>query len=486
MSEAIQYRHAPRPVLPWMGSKEPLLDSIAKFYPAETSGCLSLFGGGLAVPLHVLHSVETGMLRLVDKDGKPADKAHFRITDILQDVVDFHNHVKSDCRSLILAIGFIIECFYDDASGITPRESYAKLKRDYNAELGKTSVVRSAQFYVLMQLCWYHAYRVDSQGAFVASFQERRTCRLESDTKANMYRVSALLRKYDVVIECASFESAREFDNDYILLDVDPPYFDVGTTSEATTYSAPLTHEQQELLVRMVKERPNRRFVMTQSNTEWIKAHFPQDDYQVVEVGVEVLISNAPKVSTNIKQESLPSPTRAPISAIPLPVPASVPVPAASQYKVTEEVAIGCSTSDVSQTGDHGGQKGESQPVQVKQEISCNHAAQATINAVRCTDAPVQASMMRTLTTAAATAAAALLATPIGDGRCMALTDKNARCRNGQRCVRCNQRGDTLGVCAVHLKKGRQDLDPDMGVRGWVDLRGGVHLLPPGQRQWVP
>ena len=490
-SSAVQYRNSPRPVLPWLGSKEPFLESFTPYYPAEVSGCLSLFCGGMAVLLDLLHKIETGSIKLVDQDGKPAERGSFRVTDVVQDVIHFYNHLKYDWRSLVLSIAFVIECLYDDPTADTLTHSYAKLKGQYNAEQGKTSIMRSAQFWVLMQLCWYHAYRVDSQGAFVAPFQQRSTCRLDKEAKDNMYRVSALLRKYDVQIECASFESARQFDNDYMLLDVDPPYIDAGTKSQATAYSAPLTDEQQELLVRMVKERPRRRFIMTQSNTEWVKGHFPQEDYQVVEVDNEVIITNAPKEGALLLNPVVAAvyPTLPPVPEAAVVAPNSTPAPVAS-HDTVEDVGAALSAKDeAAGDGQQVERKSESQATPpARPEVRCRHAVQHTTTPVHNGDTSARVSVCVAATgpTSAAVGAAIQLATPAGDGRCMALTDKNARCRNGRKCVRCNQRGDRLEVCTIHLKKGRQDLDPDVGLRGWVDIQGGTHFLPPGQRQWVP
>ncbi len=477
MSAGPHYRHAPRPVLHWMGNKEHLLHSIKSYCPKQISGCLSLFAGCMVILFSVLHMVETGAVKLVDEVGQPATRALFRATDVNKAVIDFHLHLMSDCRGLIRAIDFLVECFNDTGAGLTRKDSYAKLRQDYNAGMGTTSVMRSAQFYLLMRLCWYHAYREDSHGLFTASFQERHQCYLDDGAKANMYRVSALLRKYDVQLVCGSFETARAWDDDHKLLDIDPPYIQDDIKCDATSYSAPLTHQQHELVVEIAKARPNRRFVLTQSNTGWVKMQFPPQEYCVEEVGTELLISNAPNEEAKEEVEAL------------LPQPPSQAVPS---YVVQCEVK---EDNPVAHLGE--GENNIAQPViEVPQPI-CQPLLSA-IEAVRVEaddglvpTAPVSPALVSVAVfpippaPAPAPAPVVVLARPY-DRNCVALTAKGTRCTFRHKLVRNNQRGDQLGLCTCHLKVGSPDADPHKGLRGWVGVNDEKHFLPVGQRQWVP
>jgi hypothetical protein len=140
---------------------------------------------------------------------------------------------------------------------------------------------------------------------------------------------------------CASFETARAYDDDFKLLDVDPPYLEDDIKRGATSYGAPLTHQQHELIVEIVKERPNRRFILTQSNTTWTKTAFPWTHYQVEEIDAALLISNA--IKDEVKGE-ISLPLRTPLKHFPWhlsqPIPASS-VQADSMSEVTVEALDG-------------------------------------------------------------------------------------------------------------------------------------------------
>ena len=476
MSAGPHYRHAPRPVLHWMGNKEHLLDSIKCYCPKQISGCLSLFPGCMVILFSVLHMVETGAVKLVDEVGQPATRALFRATDVNKAVIDFHHHLRSDCRGLIRAIDFLVECFNDTGAGLTRKDSYAKLRQDYNAGMGTTSVMRSAQFYLLMRLCWYHAYREDSHGLFTASFQERHQCCLDNAAKANMYRVSALLRKYDVQLVCGSFETARAWDDDHKFLDIDPPYIQDDIKCDATSYSAPLTHQQHELLVEFAKARPNRRFVLTQSNTEWVKMQFLPPQFQVEEVGAELLISNALNNNEEVKEEEQEEAL--------LPHPPTQAVPSCSvQCEVKEDNPVN--------PGQHLSQPASEVPQLLCEPVqSAIEPARAEAGEELVPQAPVSSVAVLPVppplpVPASAPAPVVVLALPFGH-RCMAITKQGKRCSFRQKLVRSNQRGDQLGLCACHLKVCSADADPHKGLREYIDANGVVHALPVGQRQWVP
>ncbi len=98
--------------------------------------------------------------------------------------------------------------------------------------------------------------------------------------KANLYRVSQLLNKFNVKLVYTSYESSPSLDALSVTY-VDPPYY--GMRSEYTVEGFSL--EQQEALARWVKALPG-PFIMSQSNHAWVDRTFPGPSFHVETVPV--------------------------------------------------------------------------------------------------------------------------------------------------------------------------------------------------------
>ena len=228
--------------------------------------------GGASVLLALLHAIDCGTTALTD----PSSPC-IRAADANRDIVDFHTHAKTRPTKLAACIQHYCDLFNQGKTEALRRTRYYEFRDSFNRE-SKGTVARSALLWVLMRQCWMKRFRVNGKGHMMTSYGYRgRDLVLD---KANLYRVSHLLNKFNVELVYTSYESSPSLDALAITY-VDPPYY--GMKSEYTVEG--FSVEQQEALARWVKALPG-SFIMSQSKHTWVDRTFPSPLFHVETVAV--------------------------------------------------------------------------------------------------------------------------------------------------------------------------------------------------------
>ena len=228
--------------------------------------------GGASVLLALLHAIDCGTIALTD----PSSPC-IRAADANRDIVDFHTHAKTRPTKLAACIQHYCDLFNQGETEALRRTRYYEFRDSFNRE-SKGTVVRAALLWVLMRQCWMKRFRVNGRGHMMTSYGYRRRDLMLD--KANLYRVSHLLNKFNVKLICTSYENSPSLDALAITY-VDPPYY--GMKSEYTVEG--FSVEQQEALASWVKALPG-TFIMSQSNHPWVDRTFPSPLFYVETVAV--------------------------------------------------------------------------------------------------------------------------------------------------------------------------------------------------------
>lgn len=220
-----------RPFLKWVGGKTQLLPEIDRHLPIElTSGNIQRyiepFLGGGAVFFHAAQRYK------IDK---------FVLSDANPDLVLAYRTVQQHVDQLIDLLSGLEEKYLRLDECARSRFFY-EVRDSFNLNRNKIDpeaysrawLQRAAHLIFLNKTCFNGLYRVNSAGAFNASFGK-----YESPTicdEQNLRNVSALLSKAEILL--GDFENTRRYAGRNAFVYLDPPYRPLSETANFTSYSA--------------------------------------------------------------------------------------------------------------------------------------------------------------------------------------------------------------------------------------------------------
>ena len=246
-----------RPFLKWVGGKGQLLERLDESFPlqlkrGELDTYIEPFVGGGAVLFHITQRYSVS--RIIIADTNP-------------DLIATYRTIQKRPKQLA-ALLRDLEIEYIKLSEKQRSVFYYGVRQEFNSTRniqGAVSIERAAQMIFLNKTCFNGLFRVNSSGAFNASFGKYvnpRICDQE-----NLHRVSDVLK--DVEILLGDFQKVHEFADENSFVYLDPPYRPLTETANFTGYSAEtFTQLDQQRLAKFCKSLSRTQAFVLMSNSD--------------------------------------------------------------------------------------------------------------------------------------------------------------------------------------------------------------------------
>ena len=270
-----------KPFLKWVGGKTQLLDNIRARVPGRINNYHEPFLGGGSVLLAVLTLREEGKLKI---DGRVyASDLNSNLIELYKAVQNdkdrLFNHIREFMSTYSSIIGETViraPATHDEA--MTSKESYYYwLRARYNT-MSEPSIEKSALFMVLNKTCFRGIYREGPNGFNVPFGHYKRTPSVI--TRSDLDAISALIK--DVEFKVCDFEESLSSvqSDDFIYLD--PPYVQETSTSFVGYTSKGFGPEQHKALFSCIHKLKGPKFVMSNSNTKYVRESFKDYKHEVL------------------------------------------------------------------------------------------------------------------------------------------------------------------------------------------------------------
>ena len=251
---------AARPFLKWAGGKRQLLPRIRRFYPADFDRYWEPFLGSGAVFFDL------------SSRGQLAPRA-VRLADSNPDLVACYLAVRDDVDGVVDALGRLADAHGQQGAShyYTVRDTrFNPLRRALFARAPETPLrytpELAAMFIYLNRTGYNGLFRLNAEGLFnvpAGKYHHPRIC--DAD---NLRRVSALLGRPRLGLECAAFDRVRLEARPGDFLYFDPPYAPLSRTARFTSYTAGgFTLDDQRRLQQVVVELAARGCFVVLSNS---------------------------------------------------------------------------------------------------------------------------------------------------------------------------------------------------------------------------
>ena len=281
--------HIPKPILKWVGGKTQIIDKLIVDFPVEINNYREAFLGGGSVLLTLLSYVKNGIIKIrgniyaYDLNEpliyiyKNIQTRHNELYDILQTIImDFHECENGEAFDSKKKIPANIE-----EAKIAKENYYYWIRSEYNKLClsDKRGLVGSAMFIFLNKTCFRGVFRVGPRGFNVPYGHYNNP---EIINKEHLDEIHNLIQ--NVVFECCDFNTSLTIvePNDFVYLD--PPYNKEVDTSFVGYTENGFGIETQSQLFKLCNNEintNNKKFMMSNSNTDFVKHHFPEEKYSI-------------------------------------------------------------------------------------------------------------------------------------------------------------------------------------------------------------
>jgi len=270
------------PTVQWVGGKGRLIERIHKHLPEEYNTYHELFLGGGSLLLSL-----------------QPDKAFcYELNDNL---CNLYHVIKTDKDNLISKLKEI-EKEYLEIDGITEeglkkrKEFYLDIRKKFNEETDKFQ--KSVYFKFINKTCFNAVYRENQKGGFNVPFGKGRDPNVCDEE--NILALSKYLNENEIHILHKDFEQSFENikEGDFVYLD--PPYYPLKDNSFTGYTKLGFGKTDHERLIAFCKKLTDMKvkFILSNSNCDFIKNHFQEDIYTIEEMSVaRTLNSNKDKRS---------------------------------------------------------------------------------------------------------------------------------------------------------------------------------------------
>ena len=281
--------HIPKPILKWVGGKTQIIDKLITDFPVEINNYREAFLGGGSVLLTLLSYVKSGIIKIhgniyaYDLNEpliyiyKNIQTRHNELYDILQTIIiDFNECGDGEAFNPKKKIPANIE-----EAKIAKENYYYWIRSEYNKLClsDKKNILGSAMFIFLNKTCFRGVFRVGPKGFNVPYGHYNNP---EIINKEHVKEIYNLIK--NVVFECCDFNTSLTIvePNDFVYLD--PPYNKEVDTSFVGYTENGFGIETQTQLFKLCNNEintNNTKFMMSNSNTDFVKQNFPEEKYSI-------------------------------------------------------------------------------------------------------------------------------------------------------------------------------------------------------------
>ena len=277
--------HIPKPILKWVGGKTQIIDKLITDFPVEINNYREAFLGGGSVLLTLLSYVKSGIIKI---------QGNIYAYDLNEPLIYIYKNIQTHHNELYDILQTIITDFNECGNGeinrtptniaeakIAKENYYYWIRSEYNklCLTDKKSILGSAMFIFLNKICFRGVFRVGPKGFNVPYGHYNNP---EIINKEHLEEIHNLIQ--NVVFECCDFNKSLTIvePNDFVYLD--PPYNKEVDTSFVGYTENGFGIETQTQLFKLCNNEintNNTKFMMSNSNTDFVKQNFTEEKYSI-------------------------------------------------------------------------------------------------------------------------------------------------------------------------------------------------------------
>ena len=289
-----QKTRIPKPILKWVGGKTQILDKLISEFPTEINNYREPFLGGGSVLLGLLSCVKNGMIKI--HGNIYAYDLNEPLIYVYKNIQSNHHELYNEIQTLITELN---SCGTDgeinrtpanmDEAKIAKENYYYWIRSEYN-KLGvddKKMVIGSAMFIFLNKTCFRGVFRVGPKGFNVPYGHYNNP---EIINKEHLYKIHELIQ--NVIFECCDFTTSLKMSEPDDFVYLDPPYNKETDTSFVGYTENGFAIEKHTQLFNLCNELNTSKFMMSNSNTDFVKQHFPEEKYNVKSISAKRSINS--------------------------------------------------------------------------------------------------------------------------------------------------------------------------------------------------
>ena len=279
--EQIDKKEIPRPLLKWVGGKGQIIDKILKKIPLKMNNYHELFIGGGSVLLMILWAQKNNYIHIENK---------IHAYDLNEALISTYKQIQTNKEGLYEEINKIIDEFSkcDETGNVdrkpetiesakTSKESYYYwIRKLYNAEKDKTSILSSAYFIFMNKTGFRGMYREGPNGFNIPYGNYKKPKIID---KEELDYISELIQ--DVEFHHSDFsESFKNIEgvNNFIYLD--PPYAPENDTSfVGYTKDGFDINQHKKLFENLKKASEKNMIMMSNANVPLMREHIPVETF---------------------------------------------------------------------------------------------------------------------------------------------------------------------------------------------------------------
>ena len=277
--------HIPKPILKWVGGKTQIIDKLITDFPVEINNYREAFLGGGSVLLTLLSYVKSGIIKI---------QGNIYAYDLNEPLINIYKNIQVRHNELYDILQTIIVDFNECGNGeinrnptniaeakVAKENYYYWIRSKYNKLClnDKMDILGSAMFIFLNKTCFRGIFRVGPNGFNVPYGHYNNP---EIINKAHLEEIHNLIQI--VVFECCDFNTSLTNieTNDFVYLD--PPYNKEVDTSFVGYTENGFGIEKHTQLFELCNNGlniNNTKFMMSNSNTNFVKQNFPEEKYNI-------------------------------------------------------------------------------------------------------------------------------------------------------------------------------------------------------------
>jgi DNA adenine methylase len=272
----------PKPILKWVGGKTQIVDKLISEFPTEIHNYREIFLGGGSVLLALLSCVKNDMIKI--HGNIYAYDLNEPLIYVYKNIQSNHDELYNITQTLITEFNSCQEGEINrtpaniDEAKIAKENYYYWIRSEYN-KLGcddKKTAMGSAMFIFLNKTCFRGVFRVGPRGFNVPYGHYNNP---EIINKEHLCEICELIQ--NVIFECCDFNTCLNMieSDDFVYLD--PPYNKETDTSFVGYTEHGFDIEKHTQLFNLCNELDNSKFIMSNSNTDFVKQNFPEEKYNI-------------------------------------------------------------------------------------------------------------------------------------------------------------------------------------------------------------
>lgn len=274
-----------KPILKWVGGKTQIIDKLITDFPVEINNYREIFLGGGSVLLTLLSYVKNGIIKI--QGNIYAYDLNEPLIYIYKNIQTHHNELYDVMKNMITDFN---ECGNGEINRMSTNITEAKIakenyyywiRNEYNKLClnDKKSILGSAMFIFLNKTCFRGVFRVGPKG-FNVPYGHYNNPQIIN--KEHLEEIHNLIK--NVVFECCDFNISLTTiePNDFVY--IDPPYNKEVDTSFVGYTKNGFGIETQTQLFKLCNNEintNNKKFMMSNSNTDFVKQNFTEEKYSI-------------------------------------------------------------------------------------------------------------------------------------------------------------------------------------------------------------